>query len=194
MLAHQLAAAHAAGMRCLEAMYKAQGRAERHSSLDAHTRLLGEAARMGQLAVRFMDTYQRGLQTIQKLRTGNRQTVTVVHQHIAVAGGQVAVAGTVQPGGGQGQNAIEATTSYTDLGQAPGGGDLAPLRSEAEAGRETLPSASHAQWPMPDARGAVARSTHGPAQRELSARAADAGGDRGAPRAEAVAPAALPLD
>jgi len=98
MLAHQLAAAHTAGMRCLEAMDKLQRQAERCDSLSARTKLLGEAARMGQLAARFMDTYQRGLQTLAKIRTGNGQTVTVVHQHIAVAGGQIAVAGAVQPG------------------------------------------------------------------------------------------------
>jgi hypothetical protein len=92
MLAHQLAAAHSTAMRCLEAMDKLQRQAERYDSLSARTKLLGEAARMGQLAARFMDTYQRGLQTLAKIRTGNRQTVTVVHQHIAVAGGQIAVA------------------------------------------------------------------------------------------------------
>jgi hypothetical protein len=62
MLAHQLAAAHAAAMRCLEAMDKLQRQAERCDSLNARTKLLAEAARMGQLAARFMDTYQRGLQ------------------------------------------------------------------------------------------------------------------------------------
>ena len=115
MLAHQLAAAHAAAMRCLEAMDKLQRQAERCDSLTARTKLLGEAARMGQLAARFMDTYQRGLQTLAKTRTGNRQTVTVVHQHIAVAGGQIAVAGAVQPGEARGQDAIHTTTSCTDV-------------------------------------------------------------------------------
>jgi hypothetical protein len=102
MLAHQLAAAHSTAMRCLEAMDRLQRPAERCDSLSARTKLLGEATRMGQLAARFMDVYQRGLQTLAKTRTGNRQTVTVVHQHIAVAGGQIAVAGAVQPGEARG--------------------------------------------------------------------------------------------
>jgi hypothetical protein len=194
MLAHQLAAAHVAGMRCLEAMYKAQGRAERHDSLGAHTKLLGEAARMGQLAVRFMDTYQRGLQTLGRLRTGNRQTVTVVHQHVTVEGGQVAVAGAVQPRGGRGQDAIKATTSYTHLNQPPSSASSAALRGEPEEGRPALPSPGDAEWAMPDARGAVAGRADGKAERQLSARPPDESGDRGASRAVAVAPAALPLD
>jgi hypothetical protein len=104
MLTHQLAASHVAAMRCFESMYNEREKADRHPSLDARAKLLGESARFGQLAARFMDTYQRGLQTLAKLRTGNRQTVTVIHQHVMVAGGQVAVAGAVNPGGGQGSS------------------------------------------------------------------------------------------
>ena len=43
-----------------------------------------------------MDTFQGGLLTIQKLRSGNNQTVTV--QHISITGGQTVVAGTMQTG------------------------------------------------------------------------------------------------
>jgi hypothetical protein len=66
-------------------------RAESYSALDPHARLLTEAEGPGQLAPRFMHSYQRGLLVLVKVRTGNRQTVTVIHQHVTVAGGQVAV-------------------------------------------------------------------------------------------------------
>jgi hypothetical protein len=46
-----------------------------------------------------MDVYQRGMLAVAKVRRGNKQTVNVVHQHVHVAGGQVAVAGAVTPQG-----------------------------------------------------------------------------------------------
>jgi hypothetical protein len=44
-----------------------------------------------------METYQRALLTLDRLRNGGKQTVVV--QHVAVAnGGQAVVAGTMNPG------------------------------------------------------------------------------------------------
>ena len=43
------------------------------------------------VSARLMDTFQGGLLTIQKLRTGNNQTVTV--QHVSITGGQTVITG-----------------------------------------------------------------------------------------------------
>src|SRR6266567_3720849 len=92
MLAHQLAAAHSLAMRMVAASgeqltaYKKSGHQYPHRSI--------EAARMANTAARLMDAYQRGLLTLERIRNGGRQVVTV--QHVAVsAGGQAVVAGTV---------------------------------------------------------------------------------------------------
>jgi hypothetical protein len=126
------------------------------------TRRVKEVTRKdGVLAARFMDTYQRGLQTLAKIRTGNRQTVTVVHQHIAVAGGQIAVAGAVHPGEARGQDAIHPTTSCTDIGQSQCSPSSPALWGQAEEGPPAVPSPGHAQRAMPNAWGTIARSAEG---------------------------------
>jgi hypothetical protein len=93
MLAHQLAAAHSMAMqlqveaRELIRTYKRTGYV--HQSLSI------EAGRMFNAAARMMDTYQHGMLTIAKVRSGGQQTVVV--QHIAVGdGGQAMVAGQVK--------------------------------------------------------------------------------------------------
>ncbi|HEV7267248.1 MAG TPA: hypothetical protein VGN83_20385 [Falsiroseomonas sp.] len=94
-LAHQMAAAHALAMKMIGAAredlsaYAASGHRYPHRSQ--------EAARMATTAARLMDAYQRGLLTLDRLRTGGKQTVVV--QHVTVAdGGQAVVAGTVRRG------------------------------------------------------------------------------------------------
>ena len=100
MLAHQLAAAHALGMRMAVAAgenlaaYKNNGCRYPHLSI--------EAGRMANTAARLMDAYQRGLLTLERMRNGGRQVVTV--QHVNISGGQAVVAGSVggrKPGDGQ---------------------------------------------------------------------------------------------
>lgn len=54
--------------------------------------------KLANVGAKLMDTFQRGLLTIQKLRSGNSQTVTVQHTHVH-AGGQALVAGSMQTGG-----------------------------------------------------------------------------------------------
>jgi hypothetical protein len=54
-------------------------------------------ARYMNVSIRLMGAFQQGLLTIQKLRSGNAQTVTV--QHVHVSGGQALITGTVQAGG-----------------------------------------------------------------------------------------------
>ena len=85
MLAHQLALAH-------RLAFDFANRAAKQTDPIIATKLMNVSARM-------MDTYQHGLLAIQKLRSGNSQTVTV--QHVHVSGGQTLVAGTMLSGGGQ---------------------------------------------------------------------------------------------
>jgi hypothetical protein len=97
MLAHQMAAAHVAAMelqaeaRELLQRYKRTGYAYQQLSIEAG-RLLNASARM-------MDSYQHGMLTIQKVRSGGQQVVVVQHvvQHVSVGdGGQAMVAGQMK--------------------------------------------------------------------------------------------------
>lgn len=79
MLAHQLAAAHEAGLRFLD-------RALRHDDTV-------EAARLANTAARLIGTFQDGMLALQRIRAGGAQTVVVQHQHVNVeSGGQAVVA------------------------------------------------------------------------------------------------------
>jgi hypothetical protein len=58
-----------------------------------------EIARLSNAAARMMQVYQEGLLTLQKIRTGGKQTVVV--QHVQVSeGGQAVLAGSVASGEG----------------------------------------------------------------------------------------------
>jgi len=98
MLAHQLAAAHNVAMRLTSAAAMHAQRATevgRGAGGDFHA---VEAARAANAAARAMSAFQDGLLTLQKLRSGGRQVVTV--QHVTVGdGGQALVAGNVSSGG-----------------------------------------------------------------------------------------------
>lgn len=81
MLCHQMAAAHRAAMKML-------GQSVRVSNYPV------EVARLSNAAARMMQIYQEGLLTLQKLRTGGKQTVVV--QHVQVSeGGQAVIAGSL---------------------------------------------------------------------------------------------------
>src|SRR5262249_36519859 len=84
MLCHQLAAAHRGAMKLIH-----QGMAVGVPNVDA-MRSLGTAVRM-------MQTFQSGMETLQKLKTGNKQTVVVKHvQMVQIGeGGQAVVTGNV---------------------------------------------------------------------------------------------------
>jgi hypothetical protein len=98
MLVHQMATAHKVAMTLAA---KACDFASSIKSWDSHARQQVqsiEAARMTAASARAMDSYQRGLLTLERLRNGGKQTVVV--QHVAVSdGGQAVVAGTLTPGG-----------------------------------------------------------------------------------------------
>lgn len=59
-----------------------------------------DAARYANLGIRLMKSYQDGVFALAKLRGGGQQRVNVVHQHVQVAGGNVAVAGNFTGRGG----------------------------------------------------------------------------------------------
>ena len=92
MLAHQMAAAHEAAMRLLDRAlsYEAGGRSMRDGDRVEACRLTNASARM-------MSVYQDALMTLQRLRSGGNQTVTV--QHVNVQSGAQAVIGSVETGG-----------------------------------------------------------------------------------------------
>lgn len=92
MLAHQMAVAHEASLRLMDRAlaYEAGGRSMREGDSV-------EACRLTNAAARLMSVFQDGLLTLQRLRTGGNQTVTV--QHVNVAAGAQAVIGSVQTGG-----------------------------------------------------------------------------------------------
>ena len=89
MIAHQMAAAHEAALRMLD-----RGLSYEHSSADDQV----EAVRCTNAAARLMSAFNDAALTLQRLRTGGSQTVTV--QHVTVTSGGQAVIGNVQPGGG----------------------------------------------------------------------------------------------
>ena len=96
MLAHQLTAAHRSAMkmsaemnRRVEYLAHVRGEEQERANIQA-TRLASASARM-------MTAFQQGLLTLQRLRMGGQQVVTV--QHVQVnEGGQAVVAGTVGRG------------------------------------------------------------------------------------------------
>ena len=63
-----------------------------------------EAARLANAAVRAFAGYNEGWQALDRTRRGGKQTVTVVHQNVAVGpGGQAVVAGSVRGRGTRGK-------------------------------------------------------------------------------------------
>ena len=95
MLAHQLAAAHHSAMeltgqlnRCIERMDAIHEDTRERANVQG-TRLAGAIARM-------MGSYQQGLMTLQRLRTGGRQEVHVIRQEVQVnEGGRAVIAGAI---------------------------------------------------------------------------------------------------
>jgi hypothetical protein len=87
MLAHQLALTHYAAMQMID-----RGLSYEHKSAGDQV----EASRSLNTAARLMSAFQDGLLTLQRLRTGGNQTVTV--QHVNVESGAQAVIGNVAGG------------------------------------------------------------------------------------------------
>ena len=103
MLAHQLAAVHQSSMRLTGQLNR---QIERMNVIcpDKHHTANVEAARTTNAIARLMQTFQQGVTTLQRLRSGGQQTVTVQHVNVG-SGGQAVVAGAVGQGGGRSQDA-----------------------------------------------------------------------------------------
>ena len=99
MLAHQLAAVHQSSMRLTGQLNR---QIERMNVIcpDQHHSANVEAARTTNAIARLMQTFQQGVTTLQRLRSGGQQTVTVQHVNVS-SGGQAVVAGAVGQGGGR---------------------------------------------------------------------------------------------
>ncbi len=97
MLAHQVAAAHGLGMELLTVAGNELHRHRKAPHLNAGA--LDRATRTATAAARIMDACSRTALTLDRLRHGGRQVVTV--QHVSVAdGGQAVVAGSVASSAG----------------------------------------------------------------------------------------------
>src|SRR5215210_6748416 len=96
MLAHQLATAHVSAMKMSADLnrrldYLANVRGEESERVNI------QATRLANAVGRLMSTYQQGALTVQRLRSGGKQTVVVQHVHVN-EGGQAVVAGKVGRG------------------------------------------------------------------------------------------------
>ncbi|MFT3820466.1 MAG: hypothetical protein QM750_23115 [Rubrivivax sp.] len=100
MLAHQMALSHKAAMRL---MHRALG--YDMSTLPAREGEAAEVTRFVSASARLMSVFQDGLLTLQRLRSGGAQTVTVKHVNVVQPGAQ-AVIGEIRTGrrrGGRGK-------------------------------------------------------------------------------------------
>jgi hypothetical protein len=92
MLAHQLAAAHKSAMKLDAQLNHQVGRLNGVISPAGLTTINVEVARLANSTARMMGAFQQGFLTLQRIKAGGRQVVTV--QHVTVAdGGQAVIAG-----------------------------------------------------------------------------------------------------
>jgi hypothetical protein len=102
MLAHQMAAAHRGAMNMLaqlETLAKPSTVFPDRLAMEDGANI--RAARLAGSAARLMATFQQGMTTLQKVRSGGKQEVHVFHQNVQVNdGGKAVVAGKV---GGMGR-------------------------------------------------------------------------------------------
>ncbi len=96
MLAHQIAAAHSTAL-LLQA--EAMGVLKTYKSGEyRHAHLDVEAMRLINASTRMMEASQRGMLTLNRLRTSGRQTMVVQHVHVS-GGGQAVVGGQIRANG-----------------------------------------------------------------------------------------------
>jgi hypothetical protein len=110
MKAHQLAALHRLGMKfaakaetlLAQVDLGISGLRPAHETQAAAV----EAARLANAAIRAFGGYDDGMLALDRIRRGGKQTVTVIHQNVAVGpGGQAVVAGAVRGRGPRGKGA-----------------------------------------------------------------------------------------
>lgn len=98
MLAHQMALAHEMAMRTGNAAMRELDRLKLTQIGHARRTDQGvEYQRLANSTAKLMGAFQQGMLTLQRLRSGGNQTMTVQHVHVE-SGGQ-ALIGTVQAGG-----------------------------------------------------------------------------------------------
>jgi hypothetical protein len=104
MLAHEMAGAHRLAMLFAEQSASLLERARpQHAFGPISQQHSVEAARMANAAARMMTAFQDAMLTLDRVRRGGRQTVKVIHQHVAVGpGGQAVITGSVKTGGRKG--------------------------------------------------------------------------------------------
>ena len=93
MLAHQMGSAHILAMKSLKASQEQLKLNEK--SMGVHPKVVtahAEAAvKYANTSIRLMNAFQKGLQTLTKMRTSGQQTVRVIHEYIQVTEGEKAV-------------------------------------------------------------------------------------------------------
>lgn len=97
MLAHQLASAHKLAMEFAKKALEFTKKAEDYPKNEMKDFAM-EGARAAGTSAKLMDVYQKGMQTLFKIRSGGQQTVTVQHVNVT-DGGQAVVAGGLKTGG-----------------------------------------------------------------------------------------------
>ncbi|GJE29537.1 hypothetical protein [Methylobacterium organophilum] len=100
MLAHQLGTAHVAAMKAAMVMRHLLDHAGRCTGSERQA-TCAEANRMAGTFARLTGSFQAGMQTLQRVRSGGRQTVVVQYNTVG-EGGQAVIGGTVG-GGGKGR-------------------------------------------------------------------------------------------
>jgi hypothetical protein len=102
MLTHQMTACHVMSMRLmLKATKYTRNLTTSYSHSDTE-----KAVKVVNAVARLMDTFQRGMATLAKIRTRGQQKVTVEHVHVN-KGGQAIVGSVNQGGGGVEKRGIE---------------------------------------------------------------------------------------
>jgi hypothetical protein len=117
MLTHQLAAAHVAALKFLAKSTTRLGA----PTVSLHSDCM-ETCRLANTAARLMATFQEGVQTLAKLRTGGKQVVIVQHVYVT-DGGQAVVAGDLTTGGPRAVGGVcknGGTIPCTELSTPPG--------------------------------------------------------------------------
>jgi hypothetical protein len=111
MLSHQLAAAHSGAMKLMGQLANMMMLQDKAIRTDDGANL--RATRLAGAASRLMLAYQQGLVTLDRLRSGGKQTIIV--QHVQVnEGGQAVVAGKVKPRRGKGGRGVPTSGSVSE--------------------------------------------------------------------------------
>jgi hypothetical protein len=98
MLAHQIATAHALAMKFAAKSEQMLGFITTWDTAARQQVSSIEASRLANSAARMMESFNQGVLTLDRLRNGRQQLVTVQHVNIG-PGGKAIVTGEVSPGG-----------------------------------------------------------------------------------------------